>query len=207
MSGALIARNVAFAIMASGLLGTLGPIAATPALPAVLEVPLAIRNLMKTVRLIDLPKAWRRRNWVGNKNQGSCVHASLAHLLHWQGQHELAEWWRANNANGETAEGLAQKLEAAKVQFAEVRNGDVSFLDWAIRTRRGANVVVQDGAHMVTLAGLDKATAWILDSNHPDRLQEMPRAEFLSEWKKSGGWAVTVVGPPPPPSPWLNGGL
>jgi hypothetical protein len=37
---------------------------------------------------VDIPPALRTQNWGG----GSCVHASTVHLLHWQGQHELAEW-------------------------------------------------------------------------------------------------------------------
>jgi hypothetical protein len=37
------------------------------------------------------------------------------------------------------------KLETAGIKFAETRTGDESFLEWALRTRRGANVVVQSG--------------------------------------------------------------
>ncbi len=131
------------------------------------------------------------------------MHASLVHLLHWQGRHELADWWQKRYANGETANGLAAKLEAAGVRFAETRDGEESFLEWAIRTRRGAAVVVQSGAHMVNLVGLDRRVAQILDSNAPDRIQEIPRADFLREWKASGGWGVTPVGVPTPPSPWI----
>jgi hypothetical protein len=55
---------------------------------------------------------------------------------------------------------------------------------------------------MVNLVGLDAQHAHILDSNFPDRVQHWPRAEFLRDWKQSGGWAVTPVGTPPPPDPW-----
>jgi hypothetical protein len=64
-------------------------------------------------------------------------------------------------------------------------------------------VVVQNGAHMVNLVGLDAAHAHILDSNFPERIQQRPRADFLRDWQQSGGWAVTPVGSPMPPSPWM----
>lgn len=183
----------------------LAPIA--PAAAVVIRVSPAVRQIVRDLHKIDIPGQWRRKNWIGNRGQGSCVHASMVHLLHWQGRHELADWWQAHNANGETAEGLAGKLEAAGVQFAETRNGDTSFLEWAIRTRRAAAIVVQDGAHMVNLVGLDQTNAQILDSNSPDRIQTLPRETLLADWRKSGGWAVTPVGSPPSPSPWLVKGF
>jgi hypothetical protein len=179
-------------------LAVVGPAAATA-----IRISPAVRSIVRNLRRIDIPEQWRRRNWIGNRGQGSCVHASLVHLLHWQGRHQLADWWQRRYANGETAEGLAGKLESAGIRFAETRSGDETFLEWAIRTRRGAAVVVQHGAHMVNLVGLDDRSARILDNNSPDRTQEISRAEFLRDWKTSGGWAVTPVGAPPPPNPWI----
>jgi hypothetical protein len=163
----------------------------------------AVRRIVRDVRLLDIPLAYRRKNWTGNRGQGSCVHAAFVHLLHWQGQHDMAEWWAAHHANGETADSMATKLEATGLRFAETRSGDEAFLEWAIRTRRGAGVVVQNGAHMVNLVGLTRQTAQILDSNSPDQIQQRPRDEFVREWKESGGWAVTPVFPPLPPDPWI----
>jgi hypothetical protein len=180
-----------------------GLAAVAPVGAAAIRVSPAVRAIVRSLRRIDIPEQWRRRNWIGDRGQGSCVHASLVHLLHWQGRHQLADWWQRRYANGETADGLASKLESAGVKFAETRDGDETFLEWAIRTRRGAAVVVQRGAHMVNLVGLDDRVARILDSNSPERIHELPRAEFLREWKASGGWAVTPVGAPPPPNPWI----
>lgn len=180
--------------------------ALAPAIPAaktVIRVAPAVRRIVRNLHRIEIPDRWRRRNWIGDRGQGSCVHASLVHLLHWQGRHELADWWQKRYANGETADGLAAKLEKAGIRFAETRDGDVSFLEWAIRTRRGAAVVMQDGAHMVNLVGLDGGAARILDSNAPERIREISRDDFLREWKVSGGWAVTPVGAPMPPAPWV----
>lgn len=171
--------------------------------PAILRIPPAVRALVARVRTIDIPAARRKRNWIGDRNQGSCVHAALRHLFHWQGQHEFAEWWGAHHGNGESCDGLAAKLDAAGVRYAQTTSGEENFLEWAIRTRRGAAVVVQNGAHMVNLVGLDASTAKILDSNDPGRIQTFPRASFLRDWKQSGGWAITPVGVPGAPPPWI----
>jgi len=173
-----------------------------PAELGIVRVSPAVRRIVGSLRLVDIPHRWRKRNWIGDRGQGSCVHAALVNLWHWQGRHELAEWWAAHHGNGETAEGLSAKLEAAGVRFAETRSGDEAFLEWAIRTRRGAAVVVQNGSHMVNLVGLDRRHAQILDSNSPERVESWPRERFFGEWKQSGGWAVTPVGPPAPPDPW-----
>jgi hypothetical protein len=200
----MISRRVILLTLASTVAGVLpGAAPLVPVTRAVLHVPPAVRLIVRRLHRVDLPERWRRRNWIGRRGEGSCVHASLLHLLHWQGRHRLADWWRARHADGETADGLAAKLEAAGIRFAETRSADVSFLEWAIRTRRGAAVVVQQGAHMVNLVGLDRRFAHILDSNAPDRVTTVPRALFLSEWKSSGGWGVTPVGSPLPPDPWV----
>lgn len=176
---------------------------AVPAAVTVLRVAPSVRRIVLNLHRLEIPQRWRRRNWIGDRGQGSCVHASLVHLLHWQGRHGLADWWQKHYADGETATGLATKLDAAGIPFGETRSGDEAFLEWAIRTRRGAAVVVQNGAHMVNLVGLDRRSALILDSNAPEQIQEITRSEFLREWKSSGGWAVTPVGVPTPPSPWI----
>jgi hypothetical protein len=179
-------------------LAPVAPVGAT-----LLRVTPAVRRIVRDVRLLDIPLAYRRKNWTGNRGQGSCVHAAFVNLLQWQGRHDMADWWASHHSNGETAESMATKLEAAGLRFAETRSGDEEFLEWAIRTRRGAGVVVQDGAHMVNLVGLTRSTAQILDSNTPERIQHRPRDDFVREWKASGGWAVTPVGTPLPPDPWI----
>lgn len=193
-----------FALICTGglaLAPALGP--AAPVAAIVFRVGPTVREIVGRLHRVDLPARRRNSNWTGRRGEGSCVHASLVHLLHWQGRHDLAELWLRRFADGETAAGLAGKLDAAGIPYAETRQGDETFLDWALRTRRGVNVVVQNGAHMVTLAALDRDSAWVLDSNRPDRLQQLARSAFLADWKRSGGWAVTPVGTPPPPAPWL----
>jgi len=174
-----------------------------PAAGALLRVSPAVRAIIGRLRLVEVPLAWRRKNWIGDRGQGSCVHAALVHLFHWQGRHDLGDWWAAHHGNGETARGLATKLEAAGVRFAQTQSGDERFLEWAIRTRRGAAVVVQNGAHMVNLVGLDRQHAHILDSNSPAAIEKWPREQFMRDWRQSGGWAVTPVGTPAAPDPWI----
>jgi hypothetical protein len=152
---------------------------------------------------VDIPTDWRRQNWAPY-GEGSCVHASLVMLFHWQARHDLGDWWEANYHSGEYPERLAQRLEAAGVTFAETRDGDVKFLEWALRTRRGAAVTVQGGRHMVLMVHLDAERAGILDNNAPHTIQWRPRADFLREWQASGHrWGVTPVYAPPPVSPWI----
>lgn len=184
------------------------PLLGAPAAPIVAALPelAATPALLKTIasnraaaRRIDVGQ--RVANWGG----GSCVHASLVHLLHWQGQHELAENWRKTHSGGEYPDSIDKQMDDAGLPYAETRNSDVKFLEWAVKTRRGANVRVQNGKHMVTLVGLDKRYATILDSNDRNKTHKQPRAEFLKDWKtnQSGtGWAFTTLFEPPPPKPW-----
>jgi hypothetical protein len=197
-------RSIIVSLLATALLGAPGALPARLKAPALFRIAPAVRRIIGTLRQVDIRPVWRQKNWTGHRGQGSCVHAAFVHLLHWQGRHVTAEWWARRYGDGETPAGLAAKLDAAGLRYAETRSGDESFLRWAIRTRRGAAVVVQNGAHMVNLVGLDSETAHILDSNSPDRVQYWPREAFLRDWKESGGWAVTpLLGPPQPPEPWI----
>lgn len=150
---------------------------------------------------VNLPHGLRQRNWVGDRGEGSCVHASMVMLFRWQGFPAMADWWRENNANGEWAEDLARKFDNARVQYAQTTAGDVGFLQWACDTRRGAGVTVMGGRHMVCLVHLDDTWAGILDNNNIDTITWVPRATFLAEWRASQGWGVTPVYWPAPPLP------
>lgn len=153
--------------------------------------------------VVDIPQGYRQQNWAPY-GEGSCVHASMVMLMRWQGHPELADWWRDTFHSGEYPDGLAQKLDEAGVSFAETRSGDVEFLEWCIRTRRGACVTIMGGAHMVCLVGLDDQHAWILDNNDPHNITRWTRRGFLNEWHSSGHqWAVTPVYDPPPRKPKL----
>ncbi len=93
-----------------------------------LHVAPAVRRIILTARQArhsaGVAAAW----WIGDRGQGSCVHAALVHLWHWQGRHEFARAWAARHGNGETAEGLAgETRRGGRASFAAKR---------AVATRR-----------------------------------------------------------------------
>ena len=150
---------------------------------------------------VNLPLVLRQSNWVGPGRQGSCVWATTISLLRWQGQYQTADWIRKNYGDGAWPGDTAAKLDRLGVRFAYVTNGDVKFLEWACRTRRGAGVTVRGGAHMVCLVHLDEKYAAILDNNSVSQFLWVPRETFIAEWKASHGWAITPVYAPCPPLP------
>jgi hypothetical protein len=152
---------------------------------------------------INLIQALRQENWLGDQNEGSCVHASLIAAFRWQGRDDLADMWRERYENGEYPDGLNEKLDKEGVRYAVTsQENDVAFLEWAIRTRRGCCVTVMGGAHMVLLVGLNAERASVIDNNHPEKIIHMSRESFISEWCNSRSWAVTPVYTPPAPKPY-----
>jgi hypothetical protein len=150
--------------------------------------------------IVNIPLACRESNW--ETNSGSCVHASMIALFRWQGRFGMADYWRRAYGGGENPDGLVEKFERQKIRYAYVTNGDVSFLEWAVKTRRGCGVVVKGGSHMVCLLALDDKYACLLDNNRIEKFIWVPRESFLAEWKASDGWAVTILYPPAAPLPY-----
>jgi len=151
--------------------------------------------------IVNPPAKDRQKNWLGNKREGSCVWASTITLLRWQGRHNTAEMIRRKYGNGEWPDDWAKKMEREGLRYAFVTNGDVSFLERACRTRRGAAVTIMGGAHMVNLVHLDENWACLLDNNDTGNYKWVPRAAFLAEWRASYGWGLTVVYTPAAPLP------
>lgn len=151
--------------------------------------------------VINPPAKDRQKNWLGNKREGSCVWASTITLLRWQGRYNTAYYIRNKYENGEWPDDWARKMESEGLRYAFVTNGDVKFLEWACRTRRGAAVTIMGGAHMVNLVHLDSNSACLLDNNNPVRYRWVSRAAFLAEWKASHGWGLSVVYTPAAPLP------
>jgi hypothetical protein len=150
---------------------------------------------------VNLPRALRQSNWLGDREEGSCVWATTVSLLRWQGRYNTAEWVRRNYGNGEYPEHWAALAEQAGIRYAMTTEGDEAFLEWACKTRRGAGVTVMGGAHMVALVHLDDRWAALLDNNAPSRYIWVPREMFLAEWRASHGWALTPVYAPCSPLP------
>ena len=134
--------------------------------------------------IVNLPVALRQTNW-SSGGQGCCVWATTVSLLNWQGRERTAERLRRVADGGAEPEGFAQRLDSLGIRYAYVTNGDVKFLEWALRTRRGCGVTVMGGAHFVALVHLDS-------KSHFTRQQQRGeiqgrRAAFLAEWT-SYGW-------------------
>ncbi len=150
---------------------------------------------------VNIPKVLRQKNWIGNRREGSCVHATMISLMRWQGRYNLANKWRRTYGNGAWPSDLAQKLEQKNVRYAYTEEGDVKFLEWACRTRRGCGITVMGGAHMVALVHLDNEWACLLDNNNISKYKWVPRGQLIAEWRASYGWAATILYSPTPPLP------
>lgn len=145
--------------------------------------------------VMNLPLAARCRNYGSG---GSCVCASTISLLRWQGRDDLADKVRQICHGGQGPDSLNEKLERLGIHYAFVTNGDPTFLEWAVRTRRGAGITFYP-AHFVNLVDLTSTHATLLNNNSVERLVHIPREEFIRRWRSYGGWAVTVVYAPAPP--------
>lgn len=151
--------------------------------------------------LVNVPPAMRQANWLGNQREGSCVHATMISLMRWQGRFHLANKWKQTYANGEWPEGLASKFDREGVRYAYTDKGDVKFLEWATRTRRGCGITVMGGVHMVALVHLDDKWACLLDNNDISKYKWVRREAMIAEWRASHGWAVTPIYTPAAPRP------
>jgi hypothetical protein len=146
---------------------------------------------------MDLPVELRTENWGG----GSCVHASTVSLLRWQGQYEVADWWRNQYSGGESDSRLIARMEAAGLRYAYTDTGDAAFIEWCCRTRRGAGIFYKP-RHCVNVVDMTDGVVSILDNNAVDHYERIPREQFLRDWQnRYGGFAFTVVYDPPPPIP------
>lgn len=153
--------------------------------------------------VVNLPLTLRQSNWIGVANQGSCVYATMVSLLRWQGRYKTAEDIRQTCGDGANDTKLANVLDQKGIRYAFTNSGDVRFLEWSIRTRRGVGVAVpgRRSSHFVALVHLDSKDAIILDNNSIERYEVIPREIFLTQWRQQGGWVFSVVYTPAAPLP------
>lgn len=154
------------------------------------------------VPTINVPMTDRQSNWEGSRGQGSCVHAAWVTLLRWQNKYEFADYWRNKYGNGEYSKRFLNRLDAEGVHYAHTYNQcNIKFLEWAMRTRRGAIVNVGWKPHVVCLVYLDNETIGILDNNNIDEIIYYNRKEFLNFWCNNMSWATTPMYAPAAPIP------
>lgn len=168
----------------------------------------------------DLPDSQHLRNVGGSDGAGLCVFCSTEHDARWQNVPVLTgfrDWMRKYPGGGYPSKldkMIAQKCREAGVPvppYLQHTGGDVAFLESVLKTNRYVAVTYagKDGvyyrdviAHMVNLVHLDSRWAVVHDNNYPGKYLWLPRAEFVARWKaNSGGWAVALLAPPPPPIP------
>ncbi len=153
----------------------------------------------RDVPFADVPVEYRQANYSG----GSCNHASIQTVLRYLGYHDLAADWRKRHGGGASALDLAAICKRYGVEYAATFNGDVEFLAWCSRTGRPAAIHYYSN-HAVTFAGYTlNGHAVLIDNNRPETRIEIPKAEFVRNWKGYGGKAITILGGKRPPQrPW-----
>lgn len=163
--------------------------------------------------IVNLPVEMRIKNWTDRSGAGSCVHASTAMLLKWLGEDEMAKKWQRTYAGGETAVSILRYWSAADMPYCSTLDmrtyqcsGDPAFLKWASDTRRGA-IIWWKPSHCCLFVGIEEINgreyAIILDNNTPNKYDDpVPLDEFISLWRKYGGFAATPVLTPTGPLPW-----
>lgn len=152
------------------------------------------------IPVVNLPPAARQRNWT-RRGEGSCVIASTVMMFRWQGRDDLADTFRRKYGGGHGDAQLHDEMDRENVRYAYTTTGDVRFLEWAIRTRRGAGITFFK-YHFVCLVHLDSERAGILDNNRTNEIIWIGREEFVRRWRGYGGWATTPVYAPAPPLPF-----
>jgi hypothetical protein len=147
----------------------------------------------------------RQQNWLGGpgRNEGSCVHASLSSMLHWQNQFTLAQRWRKTYDGGEYDSRLRDRLKDAGIPYAYTVKTNIEFLDFAHNTRRGALMWWKPN-HCCTFCGWvrgndQKIYAVILDNNSTQKYELVERNQLHRLWAGYGGFALTTLYDPPSP--------
>lgn len=145
---------------------------------------------------VNLPIGARARN----RDGGSCVFVSIESCLHWQNQSALAAEIRRTCKGGSTQGRLHANLDRLRIPYAATSSGDVAFIEWACKTRRGAMVFFYPN-HAVTLVGMTDTEFMLLDNNAVTRFPiKIQRDRFIREWRGYGGAATAVlVSSPSPP--------
>ena len=169
---------------------------------------------------VDLPDTQHLKNRGGSDGAGLCVFASISHAGRYQND-RVSEamfrfmWTRPGGGYPEKVtrifEACARHLGLPVPKYVQHIGGNVDFLRLALKTGRypcvtyaGRDSVFYSGriAHMVNLVHLSERLAVIHDNNFPGKYLWMTPDEFKARWlDMSGGWAIVLLGPPPPPVP------
>lgn len=189
---------------------TLGALSAVPTVPA--APVLRYSDVLKSYPLDYYPQSQRELNTVGR-----CVHSSVENILKASGAYETAATWEKLYTGGEYSHRLAERFDAQRIGFAMTTTGSEDFLRWATGNDNSSHrmcAVSLLGAHVLNLCALTQNTAFYLNnwqSNYQrETAQAMDRDDFLSDWRKRGGWAFAILSirgkplAPPIPRPVIS---
>ncbi len=129
--------------------------------------------------VVNIPRSLRIHNWLGDRREGSCVHATTKNTLIWLGDIEGALHW--NYSNGETATGLEQKLAKAGYSYVSTRStreAETWRLDWASDMRLPA-IIWWKPSHCCMFAGYSRGSD-ILEAEPDLRGQIDPSKEYAA---------------------------
>lgn len=169
---------------------------------------------------VDLPISRHVRN-TSSRGLGNCVFTSIGMAADYQNVHALknfAQWVISKGIPGGSYPDKTDRLIAQMCadrnlpipEYIQHTGGDLEFLKLALNTGRYVSVTYNGRddfyngsiAHMVNLVHLSEKYAVIQDNNRPGVWTWMSVDEFVSRWRgSSGGWAVVLLGSPPPPVP------
>jgi hypothetical protein len=146
--------------------------------------------------IVDIPENVRVKNYAG----GSCVYASTESAFMQVNAPDWAAYYRQEHSGGSGAETLGRYLTKDGVRYVQTTSGDVSVLEWAMRTRRMV-IIAYHPSHYVNLVHLDSQWAGILNNNHVHDIEWISASEFIRNWKGYGGEATVLLYDPIPPLP------
>jgi len=159
---------------------------------------------------VNIPPELRQKNWTVNRS-GSCVHASAVTLWRWTGAYQWADYWKRKYGGGEYDSRFHERCDREGVTYADTYGeGDVSFIEWACRTRRGCLIGIDNaalyggrsGGHALCVVHIDSRCVGVLNNNGPYKIEYFEREAFIRAWLAHGSWAWTpIAGPPAPPLP------
>lgn len=171
--------------------------------------------------VVNIPRELRVKNWLGNRGEGSCVHATTKNVLVWLNDIEGALNW--NYENGEWSSQLQRRLREKGYEFEVTENAsDYSKLEWASDMRLPA-IIWWKPSHCCMFAGFSlgadvlatrpdlagridprKEYAAVLDNNYIDRFEYTEKQQFVRLWIGYGAFAVVILGSPTTSIPWQS---
>jgi hypothetical protein len=153
---------------------------------------------------VDIPEAYRERNYTGN----SCVWSSAISMLRGMGDHTNANWIRRHCAGPATVKTLANVFKRLGIPYLYTINGDTKLLKLALKHNRSCVIGYWDN-HAQLYVGAKNDQSIILNNyRNGTKLYGNTWQSFLAEWRAQGGWAIVAFPThivPPPEVPFYGG--